>query len=359
MKVTFILPGFPFKPVGGFRVVYEYANELVRRGHEVTVYHPHFLPNHNPQRNDFLSQLRIKTSVWQKNLLQKRPSWLTIDRQVKLTYGVNVDKEKIPDGDVVIATFWATAEYVNKLPESKGKKLYLVMDFYPYLGEKEKLEKSWRLPLQKITISTWLKDIIQKSGVKGSDIIVAPCGVDLQRFKITNPLETRSPSVLMLYNDISYKAPRDGIKAMELVKDKFPQTRFICFGPKERPEDLPSWIKFEANVIDERLVELYNESSIFLSSSLAEGFAFPPAEAMACGCAVVATNSGGIREFAIHQETALLSEPGEVQQLVANLSKVLSDDQLRFQLAQAGYDNIQRFTWGKSTDLLEKMMLKV
>ncbi len=51
----------------------------------------------------------------------------------------------------------------------------------------------------------------------------------------------------------------------------------------------------------------------------------PPMEAMACGCAIVATNSRGILEYAIHEENALLSEPKCPEKLAESLIRVLSD----------------------------------
>lgn len=37
MKITFILPTYPYHAVGGFRIVYLYTNFLAQRGHEVAV----------------------------------------------------------------------------------------------------------------------------------------------------------------------------------------------------------------------------------------------------------------------------------------------------------------------------------
>ena len=37
MKVVFLLPGSGHRPVGGFKVVYEYANHLAARGHQVEI----------------------------------------------------------------------------------------------------------------------------------------------------------------------------------------------------------------------------------------------------------------------------------------------------------------------------------
>ncbi|HWN72720.1 MAG TPA: hypothetical protein VNN15_02810, partial [Solirubrobacterales bacterium] len=40
MRIVFVLPARSAAPVGGFKVVYEYANRLVERGHEVALVHP-------------------------------------------------------------------------------------------------------------------------------------------------------------------------------------------------------------------------------------------------------------------------------------------------------------------------------
>ena len=52
---------------------------------------------------------------------------------------------------------------------------------------------------------------------------------------------------------------------------------------------------------------IYNSCDVFLSPSWAEGSQAPPMEAMACGCAVLATNVGGIPDYAIAGETAAVS----------------------------------------------------
>jgi glycosyltransferase involved in cell wall biosynthesis len=102
--------------------------------------------------------------------------------------------------------------------------------------------------------------------------------------------------------------------------------------------------------------EYYNNSSIILSSSLHEGFALPPAEGAACGCAIVATDSGGIRDYAVNGVNALLSSPGDVQALAKNLCQLLADDDLRIRLAEAANERIREFTWERSSDLLEEFI---
>ena len=59
-------------------------------------------------------------------------------------------------------------------------------------------------------------------------------------------------------------------------------------------------------------------------------------EAMASGCAVVASRTGGNPELVGDGESGLLFEPGNVGALAALLQRLIQDPELRARLAQAG-----------------------
>jgi L-malate glycosyltransferase len=144
---------------------------------------------------------------------------------------------------------------------------------------------------------------------------------------------------------------------LSIVKSRYPGLRAILFGTPRRPESIPAWIHYCGNPSPSELIGwIYNGSSIFVCASWAEGFALPPAEAMACGCAVATTDCGGVREFAEHEVTALLSPPRDPEALARNILHLLEDDGLRQQLAHAGHRRIQSFTWERSTDQLEQFI---
>ena len=69
----------------------------------------------------------------------------------------------------------------------------------------------------------------------------------------------------------------------------------------------------------------------------------PAMEAMASGCAVVTTDTGGSRDYAIDRETALVSTPKDVEGLANNLTTVLDDQQLKIRLAKTGQKKIMEF----------------
>ncbi|MFT3914652.1 MAG: glycosyltransferase family 4 protein [Anaeromyxobacteraceae bacterium] len=105
-----------------------------------------------------------------------------------------------------------------------------------------------------------------------------------------------------------------------------------------------------------RLRALYNEAAVFLAPSWTEGFGLTPAEAMACGAAVVATDAGGFREFAHDGETALVVPARAPEALAAALLRLVRDPALRVRLARAGHALIQGFTWARAADGLEAIL---
>lgn len=77
---------------------------------------------------------------------------------------------------------------------------------------------------------------------------------------------------------------------------------------------------------------------------------------MACGCAFVGTDSGGPRDYADDGVTALLSPPGEDAPLIANLLRVVEDDELRGRLQSAGRSRIAGFSWDRTGDLMNRVL---
>jgi glycosyltransferase involved in cell wall biosynthesis len=354
MQITFVLPGWPRKPSGGFKVVYEYANCLSERGHNIRIVHS-LLTSHE--------QASIKKKIATPMILATnllfgipRVSWFDISPKVDISIIKDLDEKLIPEGNVIVAVGWQTAEFVVKYSSSKGRKFYLVMDFYPWLGPKERIEATWRAPFKKITISNWLYEKVFQTTKQRNDLISIPLGIDQRRFNLTKDMNSRANRISMMYSRVSYKAPKDGISALEICKGQYPTLEVILFGPARPGNEIPSWMAFRKNVLEEDLARIYNQSKIYVCCSLAEGFAFPPAEAMACGCAVVSTNCGGIREYAEHGVNALLSPPEDPRGLAQNILRLLDDDDLRVKFAKAGYDKIREFTWDKAVTRLEEFL---
>ena len=132
------------------------------------------------------------------------------------------------------------------------------------------------------------------------------------------------------------------------------------FGKYKRPDNLPQWIEYYENPKEEELVrKIYNKSKIFLCTSWFEGWGLPPMEAMACGCAVVTTDNGGVNDFAIADKTALVCKPKDIEAMEFLLQKLVEDDSLRVDLAENGVEYVKNFTWEKSFKKFEELLLSM
>jgi len=80
---------------------------------------------------------------------------------------------------------------------------------------------------------------------------------------------------------------------------------------------------------------------IFVLPSLSEALSNALMEAMACGCAVVASNVGGNPELVRDGETGLLFNPGDASTLAAALQILIENESLRGRLAARGTELVR------------------
>jgi len=357
MRITFLMPGYPVLS-GGYRVVYEYANRLVSRGHQVAVVSPRRLSHFSPEHLTPYRWLGKQARAVRRLLSTPSIDWHSIDRRVELLYVPNSDSERIPDGDILFATGWQTVASVLACPARKGEKCYLIQHYETCMGPKELVDATWRSPLHKVVVSKWLLEI--GNGLGSEDLAYIPNAIDHQRYQLIRPIEGRKPRVAMMFSEVPFKGSADGIEAIAIALERHPGLEAVFFGTSPPKRNIPPWIDYHRNPPQDFIVrEIYNGSSIFLCPSISEGFALPPAEAAACGCAVVATDNGGIRDFVEDGVTGLLSAPREPKKLAENLSLLLEDDDLRMRLATACNRLVSNLSWKHSTDLMEGFLARV
>jgi L-malate glycosyltransferase len=355
MRISFLMPSYPWGPSGGCRVVYEYANRLASRGHDISVVHPRHLKYLPPERlTPYLWARGKAISLW--NLLSKpRIDWQPIDRRVRLLYIPTSDSRLIPDADAIFATSWHTVRSVLKCPPAKGEKCYLIQHYEVWQGSKELVDATWRSPLHKVVVAKWLADLGGELGCH--DITYIPNAINHGIFRITRPIESRPRQAAMMFSPQKFKGCLHGISALEVAKRRFPDLRVILFSSSRREPCVPKWVEYHRKPAQDFIVgSIFNRSSIFLCPSLSEGWGLPGAEAAACGCAVVSTDNGGVREYVQHGVTGLLSPPGNPEALAESLCFLLANEELRARLAGAGNAFVSRLSWERSADLMEDFL---
>jgi len=124
-------------------------------------------------------------------------------------------------------------------------------------------------------------------------------------------------------------------------------------------EQLPvtKYLRIIGFVEQKDLPALYSGASIFIYPSLYEGFGLPVIEAMACGCPVVTSTKGSLKEVAA--DAALLIDPEMEDDIAIKMTKVVVDDNLRMELIKKGKENAARFNWGKAAGRIMTLYKKL
>ncbi len=102
-------------------------------------------------------------------------------------------------------------------------------------------------------------------------------------------------------------------------------------------------IVFTGMVKPEERVLLYNLAKVFVYPSFFEGFGFPPLEAQASGCPVVASDRASLPE--VLGKSALLVNPWKVEDLAGAMKEAALNASLREKLVAGGLKNAAGFTW--------------
>lgn len=337
MKITFVVNSFSRQPTGGLKIIYQYANHFVERGHTVTIV---FCVSNPVAKYEGKMPYAIRY-IAQKAIVQKGPTWYPLDNRVKKIYTTAMTAQTIPDGDIVFATAIGTARPVADLPSCKGKKYYLIQDFENWSCSDDEVYATYNLGMTNIPIAKWLADIVRDKTNREPYYI--PNAIDTELFRVVVENEYRFPhSIAMIYQRGEHKGFRYGYKVCLKLKERYPDLQCHIFGLSKRESEWPQWIKYTKNATQEQLVKIYNSVSVFLCSSVEEGFGLCGAESMACGCAFVSTGYSGVYTYAKNEENALISPVKDVDALYKNVCRLFENKELRIRLSQEGRIDIEK-----------------
>jgi glycosyltransferase involved in cell wall biosynthesis len=105
-------------------------------------------------------------------------------------------------------------------------------------------------------------------------------------------------------------------------------------------------IQFIGFVSDPELLQLYNACEVFAFPSFYEGFGLPALEAMACGRAVVCSNTSALPE--VVDGAALLFDPYAIDEIARAIADLLLDEELRLRMERLGVQRAAHFSWQKT-----------
>lgn len=353
MKITFVLPSIDL--TGGVRVVSIYAERLKKRGHQVQVIAPS-IPKPSI-RNRIRTFLKGEIST---PTVDKQSYFDGVDVPVMITSHTGpIINDDIPDADIVIATWWETAEWVAELNSEKGVKVYFIQhhEVFDYLPV-ERAKATYRLPLYKITISQWLVDVISRE-YSDRNVSLVLNSVDTEQFYALPREKQIVPTVGLLYGSQPWKGFDVSFDALSRVSEVIPNVYIIAFGSGSLLPDLPlpKNAQYIQNPAQSKIKDIYARCDVWLCGSRSEGFHLPPLEAMACRCPVVSTAVGGPIDVIEDGTNGYLVPIEDAALLAERLIHVLQLSQEQWQnMSDEAYRTAKQYTWDDATELFEQAL---
>lgn len=342
---------------GGARVVAIYARELMRRGHVVSVIS---LP---PTSSPFLN--RFKRWV-------KGGGWSVGGRQTSHFDGSDVDHrvleearpvvdEDLPDGDVIIATWWETAEWVNALAPQKGAKVYFVQhhEVFKYLPI-ERSRATYKFRFHKIVIANWLKRLMEQE-YEDREVDLVPNSVQKAQFFASARTKQRVPTIGFLYAPAEFKGVDVSMSVIKRLREKFPNLRVLTFGSGRPARGLPliKGTEFFHSPPQDQIRNIYISCDVWLTASRSEGFNLPAMEAMACRTPVVSTRTGWPEESIKQGWNGWLADVDDADELTRGVEWILTRSNEAWErLSENALATVAETSWSASAALFERALYR-
>ncbi len=357
MKITFVLPHAGL--AGGIRVVAIYADRLKKRGHDVFVVS---LPLSRPSLKEQVKSM-LRGKGWIETPKPKKSHIDLIASEVPhriLEQNREVVATDVPDADVVIATWWETAEWIAKFPPSKGAKAYFIQHYevFDYLPI-DRVKATWKLPFHKITIAQWLVDIAQ-TDYGDQDVSLVPNSVDFNDFYAEPRSKQPVPTVGLTYTSARWKGSDIIFKAVEIARQTIPELKVLAFGEHILEEQYPNFenITYLRLPSRETIREIYASCDAWMFGSRTEGFGLPILEAMACRTPVIGVPSGAAPEL-LADGAGILVQPEDPDDMARAIVAVCKLSNSEWQtLSDAAYHRVSTYTWDDATTLFEAALTR-
>ena len=227
-----------------------------------------------------------------------------------------------------------------------------------------KISKRLLAPLEKrtyeisdriLSVSNYVRNnLIRDYGISPRRIEIIPNGVNTGIFHSIPGHARKKDMVLYVGRIYKGKGLEFLIDSMERVVAKHPKFRLAVAGDGMYLKNIQAFIhnKTVRKHIDflgwknsGALNGLYNEATVCVMPSIVEGFGLTLLEAMACGCPVTATDSGGAVDIIRNGENGVLVTYGDTDKLAGSIIRLMTDGETRSRIAENGLKTVRSFTW--------------
>lgn len=180
----------------------------------------------------------------------------------------------------------------------------------------------------------WVKEVLEKYNVKGRFFLYLGgfdrrknLGLLLEAYRLFRERFTGEAPALVVAGKVSSRESPALLNPLKIAAEK----------------GVEGYVRFIGWVAEGDKPALYSAAEAFLFPSLYEGFGFPPLEAMACGCPVLASSSSSLPE--VLDGGALLLNPHDPKEWAAGMERILAEPDLVQALREKGLKRSKEFSW--------------
>lgn len=341
MKIAFILPGRGRS--GGVRSTVIVANQLLARGHKARILY----------RKTPIGPKMLVRQTAKKLLYSGRYDWLEAFGGQISGYR-DISKCEFDSDEIIVAVgMWCSVQ-LARLNAVNNPKLQYIHGLTPWMPKV--MNEALSLPIPKVAVSSNVPRQVRLHGAGAVQAIIAN-GIDQTEYYSSVDERYRN-GLGTIYSSHPAKDPETILKVLVNLNNELPDVPHYIFGTARRPKRIQRTDYIRYPSVNEAR-RRYSCSKVWILASRSEGFPGPVLEAMACGCAVVATDCGGVRDIISDGENGLLAEAGNVEQIVAKTKLLLNSSSLRQRMVRNSQETVKRFTWESSVDKLENVLKSI
>jgi glycosyltransferase involved in cell wall biosynthesis len=386
MKILQVISYFyPAWAYGGPpRNVYGLCKELVKRGHEVTVFTTDAFDAHNrtKEKAEIADGIKIRRF---RNL----SNYVAFHHRIFLSAGMpGAMIKEIKDYDVIHLNDFRTLQNLAAYNNARKYNVPYVLQARGSLVNivtKQRLKNifdAWcgrrilRDATRLIAVAPLEVEQYQSYGVDAKKIDIIPNGIDLKEYEKLPPrgsfrkkfgLGTKQKVILFLGRIHKTKGIDLLINAFAGLTKDFDEARLVVAGPDDgclselknlvTELGLKEKVIFPGALFGEAKLAAYVDADVYALTSSYEIFGITILEALACGTPVIITDRCGIAN--IIKDKAGMVVPYAVKPLQDALRKMLQDKQKRLQYARDGKALVwKNYGWGAIAEQMEKLYQK-
>lgn len=335
------IPLVSFNPSGGVRMIIHVANALAARGRSVVVSAPAHAASPPIPLGDGVA-LHMRRSA---GGLRGRAAFVS----------------DMPRARVYVATGYQTPLLIQAAVRGRAPIVYLIQNDEPvshvtYGTQPAAIKPALRawacagflVPATRIAVSRYVAERVGPSRIQR----VVPPGIDPTFIDIATRGDDRlrrARHARDARTAVGTLVHPGRIKGMDVAFNAFGRLRdtrsirFVAFDGAYRGPVATGIETFSNVATNEHMAHdipaFLSYIDVFVFPSWVEGFGLPPLEAMACGAAVIVTDSGGVREYARDGDNCLLVPAGDVAALARAIERVSTEpsaSELRARLVRGG-----------------------